>query len=349
MTKIPLLCCSHTVKGTATISVLADAPTGAFTVTVPEGRYWTDPFVGALGGEGGSPAVATTDLIARIAYLMDAATTGAASVFASTYGGGLTYSYFYRSSIEDTASQVIWQFRGGNASTTTAGKKILGRIGFNKYADEPAARAADNISIDCVGGVWTPNRGESGDVDEPSDAFGGTNRSAGGVAYPFSYGDELPRRTIRLQSLPGVLARWRDPGASEDDFSFENLIKPYLLLGERLRYYADRSATATYLTAALSATAVSASVKHTTVATNDWICIGGEWCKVTAGGGTTTLTLRRPRAVAHAIYTPVSLDFVADYALDADGGGISMRSFTPERTSNAADYWDIDIPLVRTS
>lgn len=347
MTKIPLLCCSHTVKGTATININADAPVGAFNITVPEGRYWTDPF--QTPGEGATPITSTTDLLARIAYLLDAATTGAGSAFTATVGAGLTYSNFYRGNLDDSASQVLWQFRGGNASTTTVGRKILKRIGVNQFADEAAATDYTVACPDTLGGIWSPDRGESGDVDESSDAFGGTNRSAGSVAYPYTYGDELPRRLVRMVSIPAVLARWRDPGASEFDYSFENLIKPYLLIGERVRYYANRSSVITYLTAALTATATSASVKHTTIATNDWICIDGEWCKVTAGGGTTTLTLRRPNAVAHAIYSPVSDDFVATYALDGDGGNVSMRAWTPERPANYVDFWDIDIPLVRSS
>lgn len=348
MTALPRICMSHTVKGTATIRVTIDEPpeggAAGFDITVPEGRYWIDSLYAA------EYTATSIDLLGTFVRLINAQTSDPDAFSGTYYDTSLTYDGFARSYITQNAIAATLQINAGHANTTAAGREVLKRLGFDSLADNPVALDADVFGIyDLLIGLWKSDRGESGNIDEFSDGFGVTNRSAGGVAYPYVFGLPLPRRTVSLLELPAALARWRGV-ASGFDYSFERHVKAPLMAGEFMRYWADDAATQTYLSAAMTAASTTASVTSGTgLADNEWIVIDGEIAKITSGGTTTTLTLFRPHPVAHAIKAPVSDAWVATYALDNDGGGVSMGEWRPVRRDFYTDFWDVIVPLVRTA
>jgi hypothetical protein len=128
--------------------------------------------------------------------------------------------------------------------------------------------------------------------------------------------------------------------------SFERCIWTPASTGEKIRYYKNVNATRTYLTVALTATATSCTLASTTgIVAGETIWIDGEPAYVQTVSSGTVLALVRHEPVAHAIYSPVSDDFVATYILANSGGDASMEGYFPQQRAPNQDRWDFDVVL----
>lgn len=333
--KLPRLCVSHTVRGTATFRIDTSAPytTGALTAQ----RYWTDPVYGSALVASGSPC-----LLGAMAALLDVSAT----VTTAGKSYSTTSSPAYRATF--TAAAGSFAFIPAHAGTTAEGLRVLRRLGCDLAGNSASVSSGNDRTWPYALAVWDPDRGESGDTDEQWDAYGNVIRTVGGVVYTNDLGAPLPRRMLTFNGLSGSYARDRiADGATR--YGFEAIVWPYLALGELVRYYADRTATTTYITSAVSSTDTTVAVAdRTSISANDFVCADGEWMKVTASGsGAGNLTVERSNPVAHSQYAPLAKDFVATYALAEDAGDVSRRGFTPSRRALNQDRWDFDVGLIR--
>jgi len=338
--KTPVLLPSCTITSSGAIRVYDSGGGGTeATITIPAGRYWTYP--------GGSVIEASDsiDAVGLFAYLWDAAYGGQA---AEPQNAGPTYlgatGYFFQNLVSSGSAVYA-----ASANTTANGRTLLTYMGWDPRTSQGAAA---NVEAQGLRTEWALLP-ESGDVDEKSEGFGAVVRLGGGAVFTGDLGEPMLRRTITLDGIPGGFVNRRqsasDTSTAQMDASFEHLVWRWAAKGEMVRYYADRSATNAYLTAALTSTAVTCSVSTTSFANGQSICIDGEWVGVTSGGGTANLTITRHNGVAHSKYAPVSSDFVGTYVLAVDGGNINMRQFDPSRRAVNQDRWDMEIALVRTS
>lgn len=339
--KLPRLCVSHTVRSDSASLGIGNTTLDFLTSDLAIGRYWTDPVYSTGLVASGSPC-----LLGAVAALIDA---GSANVTGISKAYSSTSSPAWRASFAvDTAGD--FRFKPSTTSDPAA-LEIMRRVGVDLANNSTQVIAlGGSVVMPYALGIWDPDRGESGDTDEGWDGFGSVFRTVGGVVYTSDIGDALARRLISFNGLSGSYTRNR-PSDGATRYGFEFIIWPFLARGEFVRYYADRSATTTYLTSAMTATSTGAVVaSRTGFSTNDAICIDGEWMVVTGGTGTGagTLTVNRPDAVAHSNYEPVSKDFVATYALDETEGDVNRAGFTPSRRAVNQDRWDFDISLIRT-
>lgn len=337
--KIQRWCVSQTVKGTATIN-LYDGTT-AFNITIPEGVYWCDPVYGTMATS------AAPSLYGQFAYQINANVTLSCTIDGVDTAGPAAYNF----------KGVDYNITGGAAAVyarpancTTEGIRLLKALSLGAFK----TATSTSYPAGFMEGFWRPNQGEYGSQQEQYESMSGTVRSFSGVAYGFRIGNQLRKRVIRFSGLPQALV-WSSGvvqygwGATIGDFSFESNIWKYASRGESVRVYDDESATHTYLSAAMTATAVSASVASGSgISDNTMIWIDGEQVYVEGGGGTTTLTVARPNPVAHSAYAPVSTDRVATYLLDNDGGQASMGEYAASRRAYNQTRYDLDVPLVRT-
>lgn len=346
--KYPRICMGITVTGTATIrTALATVGTN---ITIPEGTYWADPVYGA-NADYTSSTVHTISAIGILTAMITADGTDAGVYTAAMTSAAAEAEFIPRySQIGRSASTV--QILAANAANTTAGRRFLRFLGWDTLTDQAAAAT---ILGQYVAASYDVQRGESGSPDEEADGFGATMRTGSGFSYAYDVGAPLLSRMVTFKGLraESVKRRLGVPSITTGGlvtWDFETLMWPWLSRGSPCRYYANTSATATYLTAALTATAVTASVNSGTgIANNTALCIDGEWVYVTSGGTTTTLTIRRDNPIAHPIYAPCSTDFVGTYVLGQSGGNVNMRGFKPERRSEGDDRWDVTIALDRTN
>lgn len=342
--KYPLLCVSHTVSGTATCVIYGDG--AERTITVPEGRYWTDPVYSGMTSASDAP-----DLATQIVYLVEAITGNDWNVQYSSASvpAGIGYQMEV---IATGAAQ--WQTRGGHASTTEPGRKVLARLGWNRLANDPSSGPGDDVTPDndIVVGIWYQGRGVVASDEEDQTGFAGVNHSADRTAYAHVFGS--PLRSVRLSfgAVTGTLARKRAL-TSGYDVSFERHIAEFLLQGEAVRYYADQAAQHRFVTAAVSATdtsiSLSSAISSGTLPNGAMFWLDGERMRLKSGQGTTTLTVWRPEPVAHVKYSPLSTDFVCTYVADAEGGESSIEHFFPKRRAVNQDRWDITASLVRAA
>lgn len=339
--KLPRLCVSHTIyRDDVKIRVLSNTPTNdATTAAFTVGRYWIDPVYGtaATGGANG-PC-----LLACVAAMVDASAAVVGTVGKSY---STTSSPAYRATFNCASGDFAFSPQNGN--TTAEGRDILRRIGANLVTVSDTVNSGNARTMPYAISVWDPDRAESGDIDESWDGFGSHLRMVDGTVYTNDMGNPLPRRMVGFRGLSGSYARDR-PSDGATRYGFEHIVWPWLARGEAVRYYADRTATTTYLTAAMTAaTATAAVADRTGISVNDLVCVGGEWMKVTAtGSGAGNLTVTRHAPVAHSNYEPLAKDFVATYVLDEQNGDVSRRTFAPSRRAVNQDRWDFDIGLVR--
>ena len=345
---LPRFAVSHTVTGTCTCMWNNAAGTPQ-TLTVPAARYWTDPLYTGLTVAASSP-----DLLKEIAYLVTNVLAGA----------DLTCTYEEASDLEGIYQGRIVQPeaakpRGDNASNTASGRLVYRRLGIDPVRGYPVTPAA-TFDTQIIQGVWTPTRGEAGDLDEHQDGYGSVERAFDGTAYTIDIGDPQPRRLVELPALAAAETRRRavfpdidelGAGSAYRDYSFETLVWPWLARGELVRYYADQSAGSTYLTTAMTATSTQAvfDANATGFAANVPVCIDGEWVYLDSLSAGTTWNLWRTSKtpVAHANYSPASTAFVATYALDDSGGNVNRGGYSPSRRGPADDRHDLAIALVR--
>jgi len=349
--KLPALVAGITVPtGGAAIRYTSTA--GAATVTVPAGTYWADMVLGAI------KAIDSACALGQLAYLIDTADTG--STYTAQYNAELGSAvateqgwdgFDFRYSTLTRAAGVV-QLLPTNAATTAAGKRFLEALGFASFVDSASAAGINGLGMIPF---WASTRGETGDVDEFDDAFAATVRAYGGVAYGFQFGRPLARRIVTLDAVPGSVARMRvgrfSSAADGADPSLEGLIWERVMRGEPLRYYADPSVAAAYLSSGMTATQSTAVLDSATgFAAGDTIWIDGERCFITSTASAPTIDIQREQrwATTHAKYSPVSQDFVGTYHVDEDGGNCNALGFKPERRGINQDRWDIEIPLVRT-
>lgn len=336
----PLLCASHTVRGTCTIGTIRGTGANA-TITLLEGVYWTDPFT----------AGHNSNIIEAVKDLLEAADPG-------TYG--MEASYLPQTFGRYTS---FWEATGGGtgkfrpAGANTEGLRVYQRLGVSRTRDSATTFGA-TVEGGAVYGVWAPgNRAEvmPSWAHTQDNNTASSNQAWGGRSWSYSTGEPVRRRLMELQQVDRAYVK-SETGLinvgtvdDDDDFSFETLMWPYLARGEMVRVYSDRSATTTYLTADVSASATSIAVASGTgIANGDTIWLDGERIWVVSGGGTATLTVERPDAWAHDSGAPVSKAHVATYVLDEDGGDVNIRSFTSARRGSNQTRYDMSIALVQT-
>lgn len=340
--KMPRLCQGLVVTGTTNINFLGNIT--SYTVSIPQGTYWNDPIYSSV------TASDNPDALGQLRYLIDAIDTGAtytSAWVAPTVDGDFNcYKDNYISRSAGT-----FNIRGSNAGTNTAGQRFLRFVGYDGGSDY----GSFTVNYPNMGtAIYDPLRGESGDMEETSTGFGTTGRTVGGVAYGYDVGAPLLSRMITM-TMPGKNVRRRANSASPSAYvmtDFESLMWPWLSRGNPVRYYADgkTAANSTYLTAAMTATSTTCTTSAVLPTSyRAQICIDGEWCRVQAGAGTTTLTLLRDQPVAHGAYAPISTDFVGTYVLAQSGGNINMRGFNPSRRAVNQDRYDMAIALDRTT
>jgi hypothetical protein len=340
MVKIPDFCCSHTVKGTATVQMTGTSYSGP--VTVPEGVYWNDPIYGQ------SPT--PPSLGARLMSLMDAlnASTTSINLFDNN-----TIEYGAYTLTNDTNLALNM----AHANVTAEGRRIAKRIGINGLVTTLLDNAGNEKYHGVPEGYWFyRSRAEASKMQEDQDdGNAGYSESDSGFGFTFRMGNPAKSYLLGLRSVPetytwsrGQVQSGLDVASNPYDLSFEARVWQYLARGEMVRIYTDSTATRTYTTAAMTAASTSVTVSSGTgLATGDKVCIDGEWCYVSNKAGT-TLTLYRDNPVSHPAYAPLSKDFVATYCLATDGGNVNLRSYKPARRALNQARYDMDIALRRT-
>lgn len=348
--KIPRFCISHTVEGTATIRAHTSA--ADWDVTFPSRRYWLDP----VYQSGGFTSLNVTDsvcLIGQLVYLLTANGTDA-----QTY----TAAYQESNAADElginmylAASSNI-RLDSDHANVTEGGRDVLHALGLPTHQKKADAggQIADGDNI----GVWTSPRGESGILDEPATGYGAIFRTSTGVVYTADLGIPLLDRMVRISLVKGKYAiggRGSEIGGydnvDEGEVSFDRLIWQRASRGEVMRYYRDKNAASTYLTAAVAKTDAKITVAATTGLTSKVIYVNGEKMLAgTASGLDINVTRNNPQT--HSKYDPVSADLVGTYALAKGGGNVNMAGCHPKLrgeggAGGSADYWDMDISLVR--
>lgn len=339
--KIPLLCRSHSVQGVATIRFDISGGGAAADLTVPEGVYWLDPVYGT------SIASTIPSLWGKIGYLVNNHALYKDVVVALPNDSTTGFKRVAFTGVDDATGAQFVNAQFGHANTTVEGRRIAKGIGFDplRTTDD-----WDGTARGLAEGVWCPGIGEWGDQQEPKETGSVSGRTDGGLGWGLSVGQALRDAFIRFWALQEVLVWSRGqvqtPGFGSD-YSFERHIWDYMTRAEKVRVYADRSAVATYLTAAMTETSLTAAVSSGAgIANGAKIWINGEQVQVLSGGGTATLTVFRPNPELHDAFDPVSADHVATYILDNDGP-VSMPAWkTPRRAHNQARY-DLDLPLLR--
>lgn len=334
---IPRLCCSHTVTGTATFVY-----TAATTATIAAGTYWTDPVYGSYSN------TAAANLPLKIGSSMTVGGFAGAGSSTGTAISGIYYGLF-------TFAGGSTQFISGHASVTTEGRRMLRRVGLPTTSTYPAA-ASGTISAGLVCGIWEPLYCESSSLIEAQQGETGSVFVSGdGTAYTTRTASPERNRLLVLSGVPGRYVNpsvyFPDGIATPGDYSFDTLMYQWLMRGEQVRYYADKTATYTYLTSAVTATASSITVNsNTNIDVNDILCVDGERMKAIANTSGTTWSVYRHNPVAHATLSPVGVDaFVATYVLGSDGGNINRGGFNPSRRAPNQDRWDMEIALVRAT
>ena len=347
--KLPRLCGSVTVRTAATIR--AASPT-AFTAGVPVGRYWFDPVYA------GNQAADSISAIGQLAYRIDLADATAAY--------SCDYSRYILTELQKSINgwyailgSPNMELRTTDALTNDAGRAFLRAFGLPTAQVIPTTGSGEED----YGGlpIWDPAYGEAGNLREADDGFAALFKTRGRSAYTSNLGTELPKRLLEFQLLPGgQVNQTRTRGvyganapvygsavASASDYSLQWIWRELLSKGELVRYYADRTATQTYVTAAVLATDATVTVNSATgLAANQLVWLDGELMMITLVAGL-VLTVERSEPVAHPKYAPLSRDFVGTYALDEGGGDVNLRTFTPRQRTVRADFWDLSIPLVR--
>lgn len=341
MTKKPLLCASHTIKGTATIRARNTVPTD-YQLSLSNVRLWTDPLYGTALKVVDSPC-----LLGRLAYLLEALTPDA-----QTY----TKTYFWnptlRISFPTITASVGMALRGNDTGTNDAGRLILRRLGLPPY--ENLAASGSPVGSSYCGGLWASPESESGDLDETQRGFGNVIETRGGTAYTFNIGQPLPSRMLNIEMVDGQWVVPRDGSTIgrtvTADRSFKRSMWEWLSIGEAVRYYADTVATHTYLTAACAKEDQSITVASTTGFTDGHeLYLDGEKMEIYVITSGTTMSVLRDKPVAHVKYAPVSTDFVGTYVLSKDGGNINRNGFRPKLRMIESDFYDMEIPLIRTA
>lgn len=357
MTKLPRLCASTTVRTAASIRAARNSGATPFTLSIAAGRYWFDP---VYAGHAASDSISA---VGRLTYALDTADAG--NTYVCAYNSYILTEL--QKSINGwtgylTPSTTNFQLMPTDAITTDAGRAFLRAWGLPTNQTIPYATLGLDQWLGSLP-IWDPVYGEAGNVREYGDGFAALFKTRGRGAYALDLGQELPRRFMEFQMLPGgTVNQARSRGVFGDngeefgtsvggervgDYSLQWIWRELLSRGELVRYYADRTATATFITAACSATATSITVSSAAGLTaNNTIWLDGELMMITSVLGS-VLTVERSEPVAHPIYAPVSRDFVGTYALDESGGDVSLRSFTPRQRTVRADFWDLSIPLVR--
>jgi len=336
---VPLLVCSHTVRGTCTIGWTGAQTSSPETTTLPVGVYWNDPIYGT------SKTLAYS-LQGKVAALMDVEEGG--SIWTITPNPPPFIGFW------DEAAG----FGGGTITPATCnaeGKRVLQRLGLS-----PSTSTLVNGTYDTgfYHGIWSPYDGTNS-RKERNTSFPDVPRERGGAligfnrrSWPATIGTGSGSRVIVLDTV------WRDlvrdevgrvnrGTDSDSDHTLFTLFWKWASRGEFVRVYSDKDATKTYVTAAVTAAATSISVASGTgIANDDVIWLDGERMLVTSGGGTTTLTVERPAAVAHPAGAPVSKAPVATYTLATDGGNVNLTMFEPERRRTSSPFYNVAIALV---
>lgn len=334
--KYPRLALSHTVKGSCVVQVTTYGQ-----LTLPEGVYWTDYLYGSTR--------LTPNLLGEFAGQIDDLTTVSSTAFS---WANLVGKYSLHA-----VCDVSLELEFGHANTTEEMRRTAKRLGFNPLRTTDDLDGSGSFGeYGIIEGHWDCPRAEFSKLQEDQDkGNAATSESYSGYTYGFRMGDNLKRYLLRFQSVPEVYVYSRgqvQSGATVEDWpydlSFESRVYQYLRRGEMVRLYADASATATYLTSAMTATAVTCVVQSATgIVLGDIIWVDGEEMTVEDVVGT-TLTVMRPNPIAHPAYAPVSKDFVATYVLDTDGGNVNMQEFAPARRAHNQARYDLDIALRRT-
>lgn len=319
-------------------------------ITIPEGLYWTDPVYSNIG------VGVSTDvcLLGRIAYLLTQITnTVDTNTFEKSYGSAGSYSAGLRTfTLFTTALTDSLRWQMADSACTAEGRRTARRLGISQLANDPTAALICNTGRP-IGGIWQPDRGEAGDIDNVQTGFGSVHQAYDGTIYTTDVGEPMHSRVVTIDGLPAGYARTRarvlDLAASGYDYSFESVVWPWISRGEMVRYYADASdATSTYLDTAMTATTTTAKINTAIITANNTpICIDGEWMLVTSGANTTTLTVYRENPVAHVKFAPASTSFVGTFALAADGGNVNRSGYRPRRRALNDDRWDLNIALVQ--
>lgn len=341
MTKKPLLCASHTIKGTATIRARNTVPTD-YQLSLSNVRLWTDPLYGTALKVVDSPC-----MLGRLAYLLEALTPDA-QTFAKTYNWNSSTGV----SLPTLTATTGMALRGNDSGTNDAGRLILRRLGLPPY--ENLAASVAPIGASFCGGIWASPESESGDLEESQRAFGNVVETRGGTAYTFNIGQPLPSRLLVIDMVDGQYVVPRT-GATigrtySADRSFKRTMWEWLSIGEAVRYYADTVATHTYLTVACAKEDQSITVATTTgFDAGQVFYLDGERMEVYGVTSGTVLAVLRDKPVAHVKYAPVSFDFVATYVLSKDGGNINRGSFRPTLRMIESDFYDMEVPLIRTA
>lgn len=339
MAKVPRFACSHTITGACTFRV---ASSTTHDLTVAAGTYWTDPIYSGAW-------LRYVDLAAAACYGIEPpGIDDVISSYVDSDGDGVC--------VLGLSSAHELQFLS-HANVTAEGKRLLARLGIPPGTAYPAAGAL-SVTTRGVLGAWGPNgRAESGSVNEVlAGETGSVSVSADGTAYAVYAADPQRSRLVVLQALAGqyVLRGSRALGASgaAADYSLQTHLYDVLCRGEKVRYYADRAATYTYLTSACSATESAITLASNTGANaGDVAIVNGESMALVQNTTGTTWAVYRFAPVAHAAYEPVGMGgaWVATYLLGEDGGNVNRGEFSPSRRAVNQDRWDVEISLVRAA
>lgn len=341
MAKIPDFCCSHTVKGTASIQMNGGTYTGD--ILIPEGVYWTDPIYGL--------SATPPNLGPRVGLEIDNANSST-TVVGNYENNAQIYDTY--TMCDDAAVSLDFS----HANTSEEGRRIAKRIGLNPIGLTADFDNGGNERFHgLTEGYWYhPSRAEASKMQEDNeDGNAGYSESWSGFGFSFRLGSPARGYLLSMRSVAeeyvwsrGHVQSGYDTSAYPYDLSFEARIWQHLARGEMVRIYTDRSATRTYTTAAMTKTSGSVTVNSATgIAIGDKVCIDGEWCYVSNVAGS-TLTLLRGNPVTHPSYAPLSKDFVATYCLATDDGNVNLRTFAPERRAINQARYDMDIALRRT-
>ncbi len=341
-----LMCCSHTVRGTCTFGYVNDVAANS-TLTIPEGVYWTDPLC-VDAATAAIKAVDSTDLVGRLAYLMDAACAG-------TVDGAYQAANYGPRQVAWAASDADVQFRPAGANTE--GLRVYKRVGSNPTRTTTHF-SGTLFATGYAHGNWGPStrlERNFSQMESPKNTLG-SNQTWGGSAWTARLGVPLSTRNIVLNTVAAAQVRneqgllFNGGVGADTDGTMETTLWPYLAAGEMVRVYSDNLAVTTYNTTAMTATDTSVAVAERAGFANSSVAwIDGEQVFVVsgAGSGAGTLQIERNNPVAHNKYSPMCVSHVATYVI-GDGGNINAEQFAPERLSPGSPFYNLDISLKRT-
>jgi hypothetical protein len=352
--KVPRFCCSHTVRGTATIRIMSAAESSK---TIAEGVYWTDPVYVVADAVPVDLFYVVKNTINDAAFLVPYLLADLATYGPDTYAG-LKCELF-----QANAAAIGKYYKASASQNTSEGRRLLHRLGLSQVIDS-ATTTGGGLSIvsNAVPGIWAPaGRGISSRRLERRGA--GQSAVSGAHGYgvsAFRNGDPLTFANIVIEGLQErwVYSRGQVSVGSKEtvvnafadaeiDASVERLLWDVLQRGEMVRYYEDASAATSHLTVAVAISDTTITLADTTgFANGDMVWVDGEPMRCEGVTSGTVLAVDRQFPTTHPNYAPAANAFVATYTLDQQGN-MGLESFVAPSRGYYQDRYDIALPLRR--